>query len=237
MKFNSFIENLLYPPFAKFIHNLNDCFKETILNFLLAFLGKITKSKVFILPETLEKILKFVENNFHFEKNLEILNISNKSKNKIKIVYLLLNSYISQINFSTNKFSFTEIENIYSNLTKIKIEYSKKLEESYEFNYTFLEEDNHRHKLNASMIDQCKKLKENSKKIEMPDMANLIAPNDLKSSKKVVKLDDNSFITKDGIFFTSFKNEQKFNFRSKEDSLKTDFENDKNEQISLEDIN
>ena len=78
-KFENLIGNLLYPPYAKIIYNLNNRFKEKIFKLILGFIGKITKAKLVILPQTLEMILDFVENNFKFEKDIIVLEMSNKS--------------------------------------------------------------------------------------------------------------------------------------------------------------
>ena len=78
-KIENLIGNLLYPPYAKILYNLNNEFKESIFKLLIAFIGKITKIKLVILPETLEMILIFIENNYRFEKDLIVLDNTNKS--------------------------------------------------------------------------------------------------------------------------------------------------------------
>ena len=70
---------MLYPPYSKFIYDLNTDFKEITFDLLLSFVAKITKTKLAINPLIIEKIFTFIENNFCFEKNLRIINIINKS--------------------------------------------------------------------------------------------------------------------------------------------------------------
>jgi len=78
-KIENLIGNILYPPHAKFIYNLDKHFKANVLNLLYSFVARISKSKITVLPQTFNKILEFSEKNYRFEKEGELLNIINKS--------------------------------------------------------------------------------------------------------------------------------------------------------------
>ena len=116
-----------------------------------------------------------------------------------------------ELAFINSNFSHNEVENIYSNLARFNISILKKFDNLSSDDNCLVNKNIEAEKI--IILDKCKTnkiIKKNEDSIEINQtLSNKIAYSDsvnFENSKKVLAIKDFNFKTKDGIFFTSFKN-------------------------------